>query len=60
MINATETTINPATPVKVIDSKTKEVVYTTTYANVKRARAKRDKMDQAYGACRYTVVFEWM
>lgn len=38
---------------QVVDTKTGEVVYQTTYANRKRARAVCDRRDNAYGAVRF-------
>lgn len=44
----------------VIDIKTKQVVYRTTYANRTRARSKADRLDLEYGACRYRAQVEDM
>lgn len=38
---------------EVVDRQTGKVV--GTYTNGKRARSRRDKLDLAYGACRYMV-----
>lgn len=41
---------------KVIDRQTGETI--GTYSTEKRARSKKDKMDNAYGGYRYYVKFE--
>lgn len=56
----TLTEIPAATPYVVIDIKTKQVVYRTTYVNRTRARRWADRQDLAYGACRYRAQVEDM
>ena len=52
------TNINEAvsdnTPYGVVDNKTGEVIYSTTYKNRNRARVVADKRDAKYGATRFT------
>lgn len=47
--------ISPDTPYGVVDSKTGEVVYRTTYRHRTRARQVADRKDAVYGAIRYNA-----
>lgn len=49
----TTTEIPAQAPYVVIDIRTKQVVYRTTWANRTRARRFADRKDLEYGACRY-------
>lgn len=53
----TKNTLTPDTKYVVVDTHTKLVVYSTTYANRKRARAVADRKDNAYGAVRFVCKF---
>lgn len=51
------TTLTDSTPYYLVDSKTGALVKEYTYAQRKAARNRLDRMDIAYGACRYVLTF---
>lgn len=52
-----ENTIDPDTPVEVVNRKTGEVVWTGTYAKRNTARKVRDKRDEKYGSAIHTIKY---